>query len=65
MAQIHRSVQYRICRRYGGYQGACVSVCVCVWDEQRGTRTIGMCSFMAALSRRPLVASPRLADASV
>lgn len=38
VAQIHRSVQYYICRRYGGYQWACM--CVCggggkkVWDVQ-------------------------------
>ena len=29
VAQMHRSVQYYICRRYGGYQWECVCVCVC------------------------------------
>lgn len=41
VAQIHRSMQYYICRRYGGY----LCVCVCVVGGQGGeTRKFGMCT---------------------
>lgn len=70
MAQIHRSVQYYIRRRYGGYQCARVSMCVCVWDEERGEpERLGCVQFIYGLLLGCAGVdgrwSPRLADATL